>query len=225
MRGRSLELKAGAKRGRGQRRGSGKGRAGSRPSCQRRGLGKGRAGSRPSPYRLLTLSLPLAMEEEEEEEDVPEELKSELEEASGPSVELGEGCSAPCSTLTSSAQSEGVTAESGPSVVVWELSLGGDEVGRAPSGPPEPLAGPELGLSTSSSPASSSSSSSSSGEPGEPRSEEALSSTESPGCRPRWEERGCSVMMSAGAREAEGGGASAPSPVTEAVGGGGVAVS
>ncbi len=30
-------------------------------------------------------------------------------------------------TLTSSAQSEGVTAESGPSVVVWELSLGGDD--------------------------------------------------------------------------------------------------
>lgn len=106
--------------------------------------------------------------------------------------------------LTSSAQSEGVTAESGPSVVVWELSLGGDDdpapteglvsVCKSVVAPTALAALLELRLNMSSS--------SSSGVSGPPPCSEALRSTESPGCNACWEERGCSVMMSAWLRDA-----------------------
>lgn len=51
---------------------------------------------------------------------------------SGPSVEDRDTPSARC-TLTISELSEGVTAESGPSVVVCELSLTGEEAWVVPS--------------------------------------------------------------------------------------------
>lgn len=126
--------------------------------------------------------------------------------------------------LTSSAQSEGVTAESGPSVVVWELSLGGEDDPAPTEGlvsecksavaPTALMALLELRLSMSSS-----SSSGVSGPP--PCSDDALSSTESPGCRVCWEERGCSVMMSAWLRDDtpdEEGASLELSPPTEAAG-------
>lgn len=103
-------------------------------------------------------------------------------------------------TLTSSAQSEGVTAESGPSVVVWELSLGGDD-DTAPTDIwlPSVIKSPDV-LTTPAPPLelrlSMSSSSSSSGVSGPTPCSDALRSTESPGCRVCWEDRGCSVMMS-----------------------------
>lgn len=127
--------------------------------------------------------------------------------------------------LTSSAQSEGVTAESGPSVVVWELSLGGDDEPAPAEGglvsecksvvaPTALMALLELRLSMSSS-----SSSGVSGPP--PCSDDALRSTESPGCRACWEERGCSVIMSAWLRDDtpdEEGASLELSPPTEAAG-------
>lgn len=127
--------------------------------------------------------------------------------------------------LTSSAQSEGVTAESGPSVVVWELSLGGEEdpaptdeglVSECKSvvAPTALAALLELRLSMSSS-----SSSGVSGPP--PCSDDTLRSTESPGCKECWEERGCSVMMSAWLRDDtpdEEGASLELSPPTEAAG-------
>lgn len=102
-------------------------------------------------------------------------------------------------SLTSSAQSEGVTAESGPSVLVWELSLGGDDemppvdiwllsLIRSPDVLATPAPPLELRLSMSSS--------STSGESGPTPCSDVLRSTESPGCKACWEERGCSVMMS-----------------------------
>lgn len=159
-----------------------------------------------------------------------EEELSECVEASGPSVEVGEGgiglglrLGLTRGTLTSSGHSEGVAAESGPSVVVWELSLGATEgpccccgsclelpsvtdsspVATVAVGTPLPPAPPlELRLSMSSSSRSSSASSGPLSLPAPllvpaPCSEVALSSTESPGCMACWEERGCCVMMSA----------------------------
>lgn len=166
-----------------------------------------------------------------------EDELSECVEASGPSVEVGEGgiglgleLRQHCGTLTSSGHSDGVAAESGPSVVVWELSLWATEgpcccgsflelpssatdsslvaavaVG-APLPPPPPLIWLELRLSMSSSMASSSPSSGPLSLPTPPPaptpcSDVLLSSTESPGCKACWEERGCCVMMSVDVNE------------------------
>lgn len=51
--------------------------------------------------------------------------------------------------LTSSATSEGVMAESGPSVVVWEESLGGREHSLAASSVPLSPKGPPSGVAFS----------------------------------------------------------------------------
>ena len=173
--------------------------------------------------QLLTLSLPLAKDVvEEEEEGVTEDPKSEQGEASGPSVELGEGGARAGrrGTLTSSGQSEGVAAESGPSVVVAELSLAGERAWWLVSHAPPPalmrLESP-LSMSCSSSPPSPSSVPSSSSSP--PCPEDALRSTDSPGCRERCDGRGCSVMMSWPADASSAEDSLAPSLVTEAAGG------